>query len=449
MVETKILLTTTTKWPNAPRLLIELLRAGHAVSIVCCDDHPSEKIRGAHDTFLYSCFRPLRSLAKAIEATQPDLIIPCDDLSVLHLHRLYASEQARSASRVDIPGLIVRSLGAPESYPIVDSRHLLLNVAREEGIRVPETIPLSDVKGLAEQLAHSPYPWVLKSGGSSGGNGVRMAATLAEAQTYFTELRRSPGLLRFIKRITIDKDAFAPARWWDVIRYGPDIVAQQFVAGRPANCAVLCSEGEILAGIGCEDVSDQPSLAPANVVRLVDHPDMMDAAAKIARRLRLSGFFGLDFIFEEGTGSAFLIEMNPRCTQHCHLRLGEGRDMIGALTARLKGTQSLPLSSPITQNNLIAYFPRALIMGSHLLPSCYHDAPLNEPELVGELLLEELNFLRSERVKEKRRPAKTKALIAPLPTQAALQHMQVASHDAKSAPQAEARFNDRSIENGA
>jgi len=112
---------------------------------------------------------------------------------------------------------------------------------------------------------------------------------------------------------------------------------------------------------------------------------MMGAAKKIARRLSLSGFFGLDFVIEEGTGAAYLIEMNPRCTPLCHLRVGIGRDMIGALSAQLTGK---PLGEPvsITQNNLIAYFPQAFLRKSKLLSSSYHDVPVGEPELIQELL---------------------------------------------------------------
>jgi hypothetical protein len=53
------------------------------------------------------------SLTDAIEATKPDIIIACDDLGVRHLHQLHSSRRARYASEVDIPVLIVRSLGPP------------------------------------------------------------------------------------------------------------------------------------------------------------------------------------------------------------------------------------------------------------------------------------------------------------------------------------------------
>ena len=52
--------------------------------------------------------------------------------------------------------------------------------------------------------------------------------------------------------------------------------------------------------MGCEAVSTETSVGPATVVRLVENADMMVAAQRIARRLSLSGFFGLDFVIEEG-----------------------------------------------------------------------------------------------------------------------------------------------------
>ena len=113
----KILLTATNDWPSAARLMIEFSKVGNVVSIVCpVYGHPSHKVRVVHNTFPYKPFAPLDSLVDAIEAAKPDIIIPCDDLGVRHLHQLHSSKRIQYASEVDIPALIVRSLGAPESY---------------------------------------------------------------------------------------------------------------------------------------------------------------------------------------------------------------------------------------------------------------------------------------------------------------------------------------------
>jgi carbamoylphosphate synthase large subunit len=356
--------------------------------------HPSQKVRVVHDAFPYKPLAPLDSLVDAIEAAKPDIIIPCDELAVRHLHQLHSGKLARRASEVDIPALIVRSLGAPESYVTVASRFLLLKISREEQILTPETSLVDSFADLKQWHSAQSFPWVLKADGTAGGAGVRIAHTLEEARNYYSDLRRPIGLPRLIKHLIVDRDLILERQWRYRLRRTPNaVVAQSFIRGSAANCAVFCWKGEVLAGVGCEAVSTKTSVGPATVVRLVDNPDMMVAARTIARRLTLSGFFGLDFVIEEGTGAAYLIELNPRCTPLSHLRLGIGRDMIGALSAQLTG---IPLGEPvsITQNNLIAYFPQALFGNSEFLSSSYHDVPEAEPELIQELCRNELFTLR-------------------------------------------------------
>jgi len=383
--KTKILLTTTNRWPSSARLLIEFSLVGHAVSIVCpAHGHPSRKIRVAHGTFPYRPLVPLDSLVDAIEAVKPDLIIPCDDLAVRHLHQLHSSERARHASEIDIPALIVRSLGPPESYATIDSRYSLLRLSREEQVLTPETSIINSLGDLEQLRLAQPFPWVLKADGTTGGAGVRIAHTLEEARVHYSELRRSMGFLRSIKHLMIDRDLILERPWHESERVPPAVVVQAFIHGNAANSAVACWKGEVLAGLSCEAVSTETSVGPATVVRLVDNDEMMVAARRLARRLSLSGFFGLDFVIEEGTGAAYLIEMNPRSTPPSHLRLGIRRDLVGALSAQLTGQ---PLSEPVsvTQSNLIAYFPQAFLRNSEYLSTSYHDLPEAEPELIDEL----------------------------------------------------------------
>jgi ATP-grasp domain len=382
----KILLTATNRWPSSVRLAIEFSRVGHIVSIICpVHGHPSRKVRSAHRTFPYRSLAPLDSLADAIEAVKPDIIIPCDDKAVRHLHQLYSSKRGRCSREIDIPALVARSLGAPESFATVDSRYSLLQLSRDEQILTPETSIINTSSGLDQWMSAHSRPWVLKADGTSGGTGVRIAHTGEEAHEYYDDLSRSMGILQLIKHLTVDRDLILERRWSSSLRgVRPTIVAQSFIPGSAANCAVVCWKGAVLAGMCCEAVSTETAVGPATVIRLVENADMMVAAERIAQRLSLSGFFGLDFVIEEGTGAAYLIEMNPRSTPPSHLRLGSGRDMIGALSAQLAGK---PFREPVsvTQNNLIAYFPQASLRDSEFLPFSYHDVPEAEPELVEEL----------------------------------------------------------------
>ncbi len=348
-----VLLTDTIRWVGTARLAIGLKKAGMNVAVACqVQGHPVLKTSAVRQVLPYSGLRPLSSLMAAIETARPQIIIPC-------------------------------ALGAPESYPIVSSRQGLLKVAREEGLRVPDTSLIEGLDDLDRCLAGHALPCVLKADGTWGGSGVKIAHSVEQAKQCFLEVADFFGAERAIKQLIVYRDSFWLRPWWK--RLKPAVIVQSYIDGRPANCAVVCWKGKILAGIGVEVVSTEGSTGPATVVRVVDNPEMMHSAKRIAHKLNLSGFFGLDFIIEKESGATFLIEMNPRCTPVCHLQLGRGRDMIGALCAQLSG-QPFREAPSMTQNDMIAYFPQAWQCKSKFLKSSFLDVPLEEPALVSELL---------------------------------------------------------------
>jgi len=384
-VKPRVLLTDTDRRPYAARLAIVLSEAGCEVSAICSSfGHPLLKTSVVRNTFSYSPFHPLDALTHAVDAVKPDIIVPCDDRAVRHLHEVYArARQGQGDSSKKLAALIERSLGAPDSYSIASARYELLRIAQEEGCRVPNTIQVNTVDDLNACQARQPFPWVLKADETWGGRGVRIAYTPEEAKKYFGEVSRPFRLGRAVKRMLVNRDPFWMQPWWEGRK--PAVVVQAYVHGRPANCAVACWEGKLLAGIGVEVMSADGLTGPASIVRVLNNPNMISYAERIARRLHLSGFFGLDFMIEDQTNQTYLIEMNPRCTPLCHLRLGKGRDMIGGLWARLSG-QPIPDTQPITENDMIAYFPQAWNSKSELLESSFQDIPQNQPELIKEFL---------------------------------------------------------------
>jgi hypothetical protein len=380
----KVLLTDTTRYSCATRLAIAFSKAGMEVSaLLPARGHPLLKTRVLREVFPYSGLRPLESLEAAIEATGPQIIVPCDDIAVQHLHDLHARASARGQSGRDLASLIVRSLGPPPSYPIVSSRYGLLQIAREEGLRVPETSLINTVDEIKSWGQGRKLPWVLKADGTWGGRGVRIAHTPIEAEKFFLRLTRPPGTAHVVRQVIVNRNPFGLRPWWN--RSGRKIIVQSYIQGRPSNCAVVCQEGRILAGIAVEVVNSQGPTGPATVVRVVDGPEMMFCAERIAHRLKLSGFFGLDFMIEEQSGDTYLIEMNPRGTPPCHLQLGKGRDMVNALRAQLSD-QPVRETEPVTQNDLIAYFPQAWHYKTEMPKAGFQDIPLDQPELVKEIL---------------------------------------------------------------
>jgi predicted ATP-grasp superfamily ATP-dependent carboligase len=379
-----ILLTDVSRFATAARLAIVLAGAGARVEAVCPRrEHFLQKTRAVAATHPYSWFDPLRSLEDAIRASKPALLIPCDDRGVEDLQALFRASRAAGPAKKDIADLIERSLGPAASFPVTVSRHALLELARDLGLRVPASRSVKSVADLDSWRAEHDFPWVLKADGTCGGRGVRIVHTREEAERAFFEITRPPRVSRAVKRLIIDRDAFGLRPWWK--GEAPSVIVQEYIDGKPANCAAFVWRGKMLAGIGVEVVGSQNATGPATVVRVVENAEMQLAAERIPSPLKLSGFVGFDFMIEKGTGATYLIEMNPRPTTLCHLQLGPGRDMVAPLYAQLTGTP-LRQASAVTENDLIAYFPRAWTFNKELLPSCFQDVPQGEPELIEELL---------------------------------------------------------------
>jgi hypothetical protein len=110
---------------------------------------------------------------------------------------------------------------------------------------------------------------------------------------------------------------------------------------------------------------------------------MKAAAQAIVRHLGLSGMCGFDFMLDDASGEAHLIEINPRATQINHLRLGVGYDLPNALRLALEGLPQ-PIPAPVAELD-IALFPQEWSRDRksvHLFATGYDDVPYEEPELL-------------------------------------------------------------------
>ncbi len=376
-----VLVATTTKWFSTARLAMGLAKAGCCVHVVCPAGHPIIQTKSAKKTFEYHGLAPLSSLAKAISSVKPELIVPGDDLATQHLHSLHQQGLRRGKSGNAICQLIEHSLGSPDAFAILYGRTAVMELAAGEGVRVPETRVMNDSNDLQRWALRVGFPFVLKADRTSGGTGVRIVHTLAEAEVAFRKLRAAPRFRHAVRQAWVAHDT--TVFWPSLLRQQRTVNAQAFVAGREATSTVLCWQGSALASLHFEVLHTAYSSGPATVVRVVQNDEMQSAAEKIIRRLNLSGFQGFDFVFEGVTGSPYLIEMNPRVTQAGHLTLGSGRDIPAALFAALTGRPVCP-AAMLTDNDTIAYFPQEWLRdpASSFLKSAYHDVPWDEPNLV-------------------------------------------------------------------
>ena len=374
---TSVLLTATLRWPVAARLAMVFADLGCRVEAVCPRQHPVARIRGIDRVHPHSVLRPLASLRAAIEAATPDLIIPCDDNAALQLTQLYQSAGPASAG---LRALLVRSLGTPEACALATVRGRLLALAAQEGIRIPATEVVATSNGLHEWLLQHRLPAVIKIDATWGGQGVAIVHGHDEARRVFDAMAKGPSVLEAVARMLLDRD---PTQLLNLLKpERPTVTLQDFIQGTPANRAVACWQGKVLAGTSVAAVETQHLTGPATVVRVIENLEMNDAVARLVARLGLSGLWGVDFVLEESTGAAFLIEMNPRATPICHLPLGPGHDLPAALCAQLSGAPSA-WREPIEQD-VVALFPGEWRRqpASPYLNSAHHDIPWDEPELV-------------------------------------------------------------------
>jgi len=374
-----ILIVAAKWWPLSARLAMAMAEHGCDLTALCPAGHPLTFVSTVRATFTYSGLRPLRSLQTCILTVRPDIIVPCDDGVVAQIHTLYRNEPS-------LRPLIEHSLGAPESHRTLDSRYELLQIAARIGIATPTTHLISSSQDILAWHQHSDSA-VLKIDGECGGNGVRICGSPAESVAAWRNLKESNSVAVAIKRLVIERDPLA--LWSRGQHAARQICVQSLIRGRPANTMVACLRGQVIAFVSVVVlVADGPTGA-ATVVRTTDNEQMARAARLLVQELKLTGFYGLDFMLD-GTGRALLIELNPRCTQLGHLVFPGHESLAGAFSAAWQG--QLPLApDPGVHGKSIAFFPQALASATSAVSksqeiAAYCDAPTDEPKLLQELI---------------------------------------------------------------
>jgi hypothetical protein len=378
----KIVIATTTWWPLAARLAVALGAAGAHVGAICPRGNPLVKVGCVRDLFTYAALTPIRSLAAALRAMRPDLVVPCDERAVAHLHGLYASTLADD----DMRRLIARSLGMPAGYASTLSRGASLDVAALEGIPVPASRVLRSEADVRAWCSEQELPVLLKSDGSWGGAGVTLVDSPAAAVAAFRRMSRPLSTFRAAKFLLSNRDPFPLGAW--LRRERPAVIGQSFIHGTSATTMAACWEGEVLAAVNARVLNTAKKFGSATVIQTLPDADLASATTRLVRRLGLSGFCGLDFIIEDGTGTPYLIELNPRATQLGHLTLTTGGTLATALLGQLRGELPPRVKFPQIAHETLAFFPQAWLgrSAASLLPSAYCDVPWEDPALVAELL---------------------------------------------------------------
>lgn len=376
-----ILVVSMLEWagPVAARVAMALHAAGFAVAVLAPPHDVVCSLRCPISKFALRPWAPKLSIRRALQRCEARLVVPCDDPTVWLLHQIHA-EHPGDPSRSRVRDCIEASLGDPSSFRIARSKCALIEHACRMGIRVPDTRLVPNLETLESRTAAFAMPYLIKADGSWGGIDITLVHGTDEARAVFTRTT-TPSWPRVVKR-TIDRRSLAPLVA-KIRQEAPTTTVQQYVLGRPAHRVVVCWKGEVLAGISCETLLAAPVTGPAAVVQLMEHTEMEDATARIVRSLRISGFCCCDFLIESGSERAFMLELNPRATQTCHLVPTSGKGLAVALFEHITSMPARRNPYP-SVSGTVALFARewGRDPASPYLQAAYHDVPWSEPDLV-------------------------------------------------------------------
>jgi glutathione synthase/RimK-type ligase-like ATP-grasp enzyme len=381
------LIVSTELWLSTARQSMALRSLGCEVMLLAPPSHPA-LLTGAITAFhKHQPLRPFPALMKAMREFRPDALIPADERTVIHLQELWIrTEAGTDQDRAWILELLDRSFGSREALFAVRSRMFVLDIAREEGVAIPDTVRVESEADLDGAIRELGLPLVLKADMTSGGDGVAIAADSGEAQRSWRKLHHPPNLARVLRRGILFKNWAHLRSWARRERLG--MTAQRFVQGGERTSMAVCYRGEVIASACLEVAKTWQVRGPSSVLRVVKDEAMENAMRRVARRLNLSGFCGFDFMVPQDSGQSLLIEMNPRPTQTAHLALGAGHDLVAAYVRAVLGKTDTPDRSAVSDGELIALFPQELVRdaNSELIQAAYHDVPWESPELMKRAL---------------------------------------------------------------
>lgn len=371
-----LLVATATKWLAAAQMPGALNRAGFEVALLAPRGSLAEKSRYlakvGHLAANATPFDWVFAFAAMVKATSPRLVVPCDDTAVRLLQMLALSPPPgiKPGIHGELRALVRESLGNPEHFRTSVDKARLPAAAEALGVRVPPYAIAAGVDAAQAFAAKRGYPVVLKRSHGAAGEWVAIVSDPGElARTY----------ARFAAAKTIDLDG----------RGDGSILVQAHVAGKVFSQAMAAWQGTVLAGFVREKLVTHPPLGPATVVRCARMPEIRRFSDQLAIGLGMSGFFGLEYIVDAGTGEAYLLEINRRATPATPLGSMIGVDLCAALHAAVNG-QPPPGRGDLDpgEEHWITHFPQEWLRDpqSRYLRDFRVDAPWDDPEVMEAML---------------------------------------------------------------
>ena len=364
--------TLAIDYPAPARLPFELKRAGCDVALFApagsLAAHTPYVDRRAIAAGRATTVAWTELLLREIAAFDPAIVLPGDDAMVRMLLGL-ALDPPPGAASSRIVDLVRASLGDLDR--VVDSidKTRLFEIARSAGLSVADggiAHGADDAVSIAESLG---YPVVVRAGSGTGGSGTSRCES-ADAVAVAVRKVRVP-------------EGWMPAR-------PQRLLVQRWVDGPVIVRASLAWRGDEIAGATRGRLATYPSaLGPGSAVVFAGIPSIADATRTLLRALEATGFIGIQFIVEPGTGTPLLLEINRRMVPATYGSGYVGIDQVRALAALLRGERwSGPDDLPPGPGPRLALFPQEWYRDpeSAWLADLPCDAPWHDPALFRAML---------------------------------------------------------------
>lgn len=310
-----------------------------------------------------------------------DAVVPGDDWAVRYLHAIAALAEDGKVSG-PLAAAVLRSTVPKAHRARIETTSGVIELARGLGLDAPEQIRPTSADAVRAFCRTHGLPVVVKSDYSASGAGVLVLDD--EERAVRAALGHHPGCR---------------------VPWSPEILmVQRLIRGRPASAALACRDGAVLGAFcyAAERTNPEPT-GPATVIRTIDRPDMLATAGRLVEALTLTGFVGFDFLIEEGTDTAHLLELNPRPPQTAHLGALVGADLCAALAGTSCGSAE--------PGRLVALFPGEWVRDpdSPYLHEALHPVPWEDTALLQAVM----DKLAATRRPTQRRPATVSFRLVP------------------------------------
>jgi protein-tyrosine-phosphatase/predicted ATP-grasp superfamily ATP-dependent carboligase len=273
-------------------------RSGVAVDVAWCPRGAialrSRYVQHVHDLPLPGAAGWLEAFRAHVKRERYDLVIPCDDPSLLPL-QAHAAEVEQDARIY---------LLRPDVFEIVNDKARTYDLAARLGVSVPRQEDVTRATDAAALIARLGLPLVLKPVSS------------------FTL-----GALHSKREVRVLRKAEDVASAITALRGDDTALAQSFFEGVGRGVEVLAADGEVLVAFQHRRVHE-PLDGGGSSYRVSERPDagMLAASRALIAELRYTGVAMIEFKQNAQTGAWILVEINGRFWGSLPLAVAAGAD---------------------------------------------------------------------------------------------------------------------------